>query len=133
ALQAMSKNPVGGLEKRDLVITSYSMVGRLAWLKEVNWNLAILDEAQAIKNSGARQTRAVKELRSRCRLALSGTPIENRLSDLWSLFDFLCPGLLGGAKEFGLFVKNRSKMDRNQFAPLRRLVRPYILRRLKTD
>ena len=118
---------------KDLVITSYSMAIRLAWLKEVNWNLVVLDEAQAIKNPGARQSRAVKELRCRHRIALSGTPIENRLSDLWSLFDFLCPGLLGGAKEFAAFLKSRSQTDQNQFAPLRRLVRPYILRRLKTD
>jgi non-specific serine/threonine protein kinase len=99
----------------------------------MTWNLVILDEAQEIKNAGARQTRTVKELRGRHRIALSGTPIENRLSDLWSLFDFLCPGLLGSAKEFAAFLKNRSPDAPNQFAPLRRLVRPYILRRLKTD
>ncbi|HEX3718270.1 MAG TPA: DEAD/DEAH box helicase [Verrucomicrobiae bacterium] len=121
------------LAGNDLVITSYSMAVRLAWLKETPWNIVVLDEAQAIKNAGARQSRAVKELRCRHRIALSGTPIENRLSDLWSLFDFLCPGLLGGAKDFAAFVKSRSREDQNQFAPLRRLVRPYILRRLKTD
>ncbi|MGH7990653.1 MAG: DEAD/DEAH box helicase, partial [Limisphaerales bacterium] len=118
---------------KDLVITSYSMAVRLTWLKEASWDIVILDEAQAIKNDGARQSRAVKELRCRHRIALSGTPIENRLSDLWSLFDFLCPGLLGGAKEFAAFVKSRTQENQNQFAPLRRLVRPYILRRLKTD
>ncbi len=118
---------------KDLVITSYSMAVRLNWLKERQWNVVILDEAQAIKNDGARQSRIVKSLKSRHRIALSGTPIENRLSDLWSLFDFLCPGLLGGVKGFAAFVKNRSLENRNQFAPLRQLVRPYILRRLKTD
>ena len=132
-LAAASQSPSKTLEGKDLVITSYSMAMRLAWLKEVHWNLAILDEAQAIKNPGARQSRAVKAFSSRHRIALSGTPIENRLSDLWSLFDFLCPGLLGGAREFASFLKNRSQTDQNQFAPLRRLVRPYILRRLKTD
>ena len=132
-LAAAANSPSKSLESKDLVITSYSMAMRLAWLKEVHWNLAILDEAQAIKNPGARQSRAVKAFHSRHRIALSGTPIENRLSDLWSLFDFLCPGLLGGAREFASFLKNRSQTDQNQFAPLRRLVRPYILRRLKTD
>ncbi|MGO8699850.1 MAG: DEAD/DEAH box helicase [Limisphaerales bacterium] len=132
-LAAASNSPSKLLEGKDLVITSYSMAMRLAWLKEVHWNLVILDEAQAIKNPGARQSRAVKAFHSRQRIALSGTPIENRLSDLWSLFDFLCPGLLGGAKEFAAFIKNRSQTEQNQFAPLRRLVRPYILRRLKTD
>ncbi len=132
-LAAAARSPSKSLEGKDLVITSYSMATRLAWLKEVHWNLAILDEAQAIKNPGARQSRAVKAFHSRHRIVLSGTPIENRLSDLWSLFDFLCPGLLGGAKEFASFLKNRSQTDQNQFAPLRRLVRPYILRRLKTD
>jgi superfamily II DNA or RNA helicase len=133
SLAAASNSPSKSLAGKDLVITSYSMAMRLAWLKEVHWNLAILDEAQAIKNPGARQSRAVKAFHSRHRIALSGTPIENRLSDLWSLFDFLCPGLLGGAKEFASFLKNRSQTGQNQFAPLRRLVRPYILRRLKTD
>jgi hypothetical protein len=132
-LARAAKDPAKALERTDLVITSYSMAIRLAWLKEVDWSLAILDEAQAIKNPGARQSRAVRELRCRHRIALSGTPIENRLSDLWSLFDFLCPGLLGGAREFAAFLKSCSQTDQNQFTPLRRLVRPYILRRLKTD
>ena len=132
-LARAAKAPTKTLAAQDLVITSYSMALRLAWFKEMNWNLVVLDEAQAIKNPGARQSRAVRELRCRHRIALSGTPIENRLSDLWSLFDFLCPGLLGGAKEFAAFLKSRSQSDQNQFAPLRRLVRPYILRRLKTD
>jgi non-specific serine/threonine protein kinase len=132
-LSAVPKNPPAALAGIELVITSYSMAVRLAWLSEARWNVVILDEAQAIKNAGARQSRAVKELRGQHRVALSGTPIENRLSDLWSLFDFLCPGLLGGAKDFAAFVKTRSQEDQNRFAPLRRLVRPYILRRLKTD
>jgi non-specific serine/threonine protein kinase len=123
----------GSLDDYDLVIASYAMLPRLDWLSARDWNLAILDEAQAIKNAGTRQSRAVKQLRSRARLALTGTPVENRLSDLWSLFDFLCPGLLGGAKDFATFVKTRATAGRDAYAPLRRLVRPYILRRLKTD
>ena len=132
-LARVAKNPAKGLSGKDLVITSYSMAIRLAWFKDVHWRVVILDEAQAIKNPGARQSRTVRELRCGHRIALSGTPIENRLSDLWSLFDFLCPGLLGSAAAFGSFLKSRSQGDSNQFAPLRRLVRPYILRRLKTD
>jgi non-specific serine/threonine protein kinase len=132
-LTSAGQDPANQLSGRDLVITTYSMVTRLAWLEKLEWNLVILDEAQAIKNSGTRQTRAVKKLPARHRIALSGTPIENRLSDLWSLFDFLCPGLLGNARDFAAFVKSRSQAEQAQFAPLRRLVRPYILRRLKTD
>lgn len=123
--------------ERDLVITTYTMLTRLEWLGKRDWRLVILDEAQAIRNSGTRQSRAVKELRSEARIALTGTPVENRLSDLWSLFDFLNPGLLGGVKAFGRLSKQMaegaSTVDSNQYGPLRTLVRPYILRRLKTD
>lgn len=117
----------------DLVITTYGMLTRVEWLRQRRWDLVMLDEAQAIKNSGSRQTRAVKELKGAARVALTGTPVENRLSDLWSLFDFLNPGLLGGAKAFGRFVKGLSGDDGASYGPLRRLVQPYILRRLKTD
>jgi non-specific serine/threonine protein kinase len=85
------------VEDCDLVITTYGMLTRLAWLRERTWNLVILDEAQAIKNAGTRQAHAAKELQAAGRVALTGTPVENRLSDLWSLFDFLNPGLLGSA------------------------------------
>jgi non-specific serine/threonine protein kinase len=118
---------------RDLVITTYGMLARFAWLRKLTWNLVILDEAQAIKNPAARQTRAVKELSAAARVALTGTPIENRLGDLWSLFDFLCPGLLGSAAEFGRVVKRLTEDHTRHFAPLRNLTQPYILRRLKTD
>jgi SNF2 family DNA or RNA helicase len=67
------------------------------------------------------------------RIALTGTPIENRLSDLWSIFDFINPGLLGSAKEFSSFVKRLADRPHNPYGPLRDLVRPYILRRLKID
>jgi SNF2-related domain/SNF2 Helicase protein/Helicase conserved C-terminal domain len=133
SMTAVAHHPEKTLRGHDLVITSYALLLRSPWLKEREWSLVVLDEAQAIKNPGARQTRAAKEIRARHRIALSGTPIENRLGDLWSLFDFLCPGLLGGAKDFGAFVKGRTDGEQRRFAPLRRLVRPYILRRLKTD
>jgi non-specific serine/threonine protein kinase len=121
------------ISTQDLVITTYTMLGKLDWLRQREWKLVVLDEAQAIKNSGIRQTRAAKELRAEGRIALTGTPIENRLSDLWSLFDFLNPGLLGSAKSFASFVKQREGVKQNAYGPLRTLVRPYILRRLKTD
>jgi superfamily II DNA or RNA helicase len=120
------------IDEADAVITTYGALDRTPWLLERDWGLVVLDEAQAIKNPGAKQTRAVKRLRGRTRLALTGTPVENRLGDLWSLFDFLAPGLLGNPKEFKAATKGMGDKD-GGYAPLRALVRPYILRRLKTD
>jgi len=117
----------------DLVITSYGSLLRLPWVAEARWRLVVLDEAQAIKNPDAKQTRAAKKLNAQARFALTGTPVENRLSDLWSIFDFLNPGLLGASKEFTGLVKHLADRPHNPYAPLRELVRPYILRRLKTD
>jgi SNF2 family DNA or RNA helicase len=117
----------------DLVITSYGSLLRVPWIAETAWHLAVLDEAQAIKNPDAKQTRMVKGLKSHARFALTGTPVENRLGDLWSIFDFVNPGLLGSSKEFTTFVKSLANRPHNSYGPLRELVRPYILRRLKTD
>lgn len=117
----------------DLVITSYGTLLTVPWISEVRWRLAVLDEAQAIKNPGSKQTRAVKKLKAGARLALTGTPVENRLGDLWSIFDFANPGLLGTAKEFSKFAKRLGEGTQGSYGPLRELVRPYILRRLKTD
>jgi len=116
-----------------LVITSYGSLLRMSWLEKIAWHLVILDEAQAVKNPGAKQTRAAKRLQARARVALTGTPIENRLSDLWSIFDFINPGLLGSANEFSSYAKRLASAAGNPYGPLRDLVRPYILRRLKTD
>ena len=116
----------------DLVITSYASLLRVPWIADVGWRLAVLDEAQAIKNPDAKQTRAVKQLKAGARLALTGTPVENRLGDLWSIFDFVNPGLLGTAKQFTSFAKRLAERPHG-YGPLRELVRPYILRRLKTD
>ena len=124
---------IGGIGGVDLVITSYGTLARTAWMAEVRWSLVVLDEAQAIKNPGTRQTRAVKRLPSRVRLALTGTPVENRLGDLWSLFDFICPGLLGSAQAFSRFARRLAEDEHAGYAPLRKLVQPYILRRLKSD
>src|SRR5438132_952065 len=117
----------------DLVITTYGTLARVETLRSREWSLAILDEAQAIKNPGARQTQAVKALKAHARIALTGTPVENRLGDLWSIYDFLDPGLLGSAREFSAFVKRLAARPDESYAPLRRLVQPYLLRRLKTD
>ncbi len=121
------------LKDIDLVVTTYGTVMRQDWLQEQAWQLLVLDEAHAIKNPTARQSKAVKNLHAKSRIALTGTPVENRLSDLWSLFDFLNPGLLGSARRFKGFVKLLSERESDQYAPLRNLVSPYILRRLKTD
>ena len=117
----------------DLVITSYGTLVRTRALITIPWDLAVLDEAQAIKNPGAKQTRAVKQLDARARIALTGTPVENRLGDLWSIFDFIDPGLLGTSLEFARFTKRLAASPPHTYGPLRDLVRPYILRRLKAD
>ena len=129
-LRALGAEELAGV---DLLITSYGSLLRLPWLATTSWQLAILDEAQAIKNPQARQTRAAKQLQARTRIVLTGTPVENRLGDLWSIFDFINPGLLGTAKEFTSYTKRLADQPHNPYGPLRELVRPYILRRLKTD
>jgi non-specific serine/threonine protein kinase len=120
------------LDAMDLVITTYALVQRYDWLGGYPWHYLILDEAQAIKNPGTRQAKAVKELTAANRIIMTGTPVENRLSDLWSLFDFLNPGLLGTAKEFTAFSK-RLATDQTGYAGLRKAISPFILRRMKTD
>jgi non-specific serine/threonine protein kinase len=131
APQALLESPVG--QRADLVITTYGMLARMEALRQRAWNVAILDEAQAIKNAGTRQARAVKELKAKARFALTGTPVENRAGDLWSIFDFLNPGLLGSASAFSRFIRGRGDSGQPDYGPLRALTRPYILRRLKTD
>jgi len=132
-IEQIAADPIKKLAQTDLAITTYSMLTRQDWLVKVNWRLVILDEAQAIKNPSTSQSKAAKKLPAQSRIALTGTPVENRLGDLWSLFDFLNPGLLGSAAVFKSFVKNLQTRQQDQFAPLRQLVSPYILRRLKTD
>jgi non-specific serine/threonine protein kinase len=126
-------NDDSALENTDVVLTTYGTLMRQDWLQEQEWQVLVLDEAQAIKNPSARQSKAVKNFSAKSRIALTGTPVENRLSDLWSIFDFLNPGLLGSATRFKGFVKSLSQRESDQYAPLRNLVSPYILRRLKTD
>jgi non-specific serine/threonine protein kinase len=133
-LARVAADPQREAAQYDLVITSYGLVRRQEWLTKVRWSLVILDEAQAIKNASSAQSRSVKKLPAAGRIVLTGTPVENHLGDLWSLFDFCCPALLGTAGQFKNFVKGLNKrQDAQAFGPLRGLVRPYILRRLKTD
>ena len=133
SLADVAAAPEAHLAGTNLVVTTYAMLVRQPWLAEVSWRLVILDEAQAIRNPGTRQSRAVRKLSAHARIALTGTPVENRLGDLWALFDFLNPGLLGSRAVFQSFVKSLQAREENPFAPLRQLVGPYILRRLKTD
>ncbi len=122
--------------EHDLVITSYALVRRdQRLLTDVDWHRVVLDEAQNIKNPKADQTRAVLKLPSRHRLALTGTPVENRLTDLWSIFNFVNPGYLDTQPRFRKRFELPVQRDNNpvQTAILKRLVEPFILRRVKTD
>ncbi len=122
--------------KADLVITTYALVNRdLETLERVGWRRAVLDEAQNIKNPSAKQTRAVRALAPERRVALTGTPLENRLSELWSIMEFCNPGFLGTLGEFkrSFALPIERHHDRQRANRLRNLVRPFILRRLKTD
>ncbi|MBL6992022.1 MAG: DEAD/DEAH box helicase [Bacteriovoracaceae bacterium] len=127
-----SMNDLQMIDSFDLIITTYGLVKRYGWLQKYNWSYVILDEAQAIKNPATAQTKAVKKLKSNNRLILTGTPIENRLSDLWSLFDFLNPGLLGNKREFTELNRAIDEGEKS-YRSLQSVIGPYILRRLKTD
>ncbi len=131
-LELAATHPAEALRGQDVMLTTYQMLQRTeAWLDHA-WSLVVLDEAQAVKNSGSGAAKAVKRLKTPVRVALTGTPVENRPGDLWSLFDFLNPGLLGGGAAFAEAVK-RCAGSKEGYAPLRRLVQPFILRRMKTD
>ena len=120
----------------DVVISTYGLIHRdFDHLSAIAWHRVALDEAQNIKNPAAKQATAVRGLRAINRLALTGTPIENRLSELWSIMDFLNPNFLSGASEFrrrfALPIERYHDDDRAE--RLRHLIRPFILRRLKSD
>ncbi len=133
-LDRIAKHPAKELAAFDVVVTTYTLIRRSTWPAEVHWRMVVLDEAQAIKNSLSAQSKSVRKLHAGGRIALTGTPVENQLGDLWSLFDFCVPGLLGSAKQFRDFVKQMTKnQNAGAFSSLRKLVRPYILRRMKTD
>ena len=115
-----------------LTITTYQMAIRIPELQEVKWDCLILDEAQAIKNPMTKQTREIKKLQTRMRIAMTGTPIENDLTNLWSLFDFLNKGLLGTSTEFKAFCHGLGENPEG-YARLKAMVSPFLLRRVKTD
>ncbi|WP_267383404.1 DEAD/DEAH box helicase [Cyanobacterium sp. uoEpiScrs1] len=124
------------VKNKQLVITSYSLVCRdTETLEKVEWKGLVLDEAQNIKNPQAKQSQAVRRIETEFRVALTGTPIENRLLELWSILDFLNPGFLGTQRFFQRrFAEPIEKYgDRESLEILRSLVRPFILRRLKSD
>ncbi|HSL73423.1 MAG TPA: DEAD/DEAH box helicase [Ilumatobacteraceae bacterium] len=122
--------------ERRLVITTYGLLPRdLEHLGDVDWSTVVLDEAQMVKNPNTKAARAVRQLRAAQKLALTGTPVENRLSELWSILDAVNPGLLGGLQsfreQFGTPIERHG--DELAAARLRRLTQPFILRRTKAD
>jgi SNF2-related domain/SNF2 Helicase protein/Helicase conserved C-terminal domain len=124
------------MTQADLVITTYGVATRdRQALSQVAWARVVCDEAQNIKNSSTRQARAVRAIPAASRIALTGTPVENRLGDLWSLMEFTSPGLLGSAEKFRQRFATPIERagDEEAAADLRRITGPFILRRLKTD
>jgi hypothetical protein len=130
------KERVEDLKEADIVLTSYALVRRdLEGLSQVGFRYVILDEAQNIKNADSATAQACKSLPSDSRIALTGTPLENRLSELWSLFDFLMPGFLGSAEGFSDRFEQPIQVANDTIVRerLRRRIQPFILRRLKTE
>jgi superfamily II DNA or RNA helicase len=123
------------LEDADVVVTSYALLRRdEEMLKEIDWRYVIVDEAQQIKNPLSATARAAKRLRADRRLALSGTPIENRLSEIWSIFDFVSPGLLGPLDKFEeRYSRPIDSGDKGAAERLRATIHPFILRRTKAE
>jgi SNF2 family DNA or RNA helicase len=129
-------NFASAAKKADVVLTSYSLLSRdLDFLDELDWANVVLDEAQNIKNPSTKQAQAARKLRGDYKLALTGTPVENRLSELWSIFHFLNPGYLGSRQSFRsqFAIPIERYGDEHATGALRKLTAPFILRRLKTD
>jgi SNF2 family DNA or RNA helicase len=119
-----------------LVVSSYSLVHRdIDILKDVPWSGIVLDEAQNIKNHETQQSRAVRSLNADYRIAMTGTPVENNVGELWAIMEFLNPGYLGNAAEFrrSFLLPIQKRADSDAALNLRKLTAPFILRRLKTD
>ncbi|MEC0334234.1 DEAD/DEAH box helicase, partial [Paenibacillus macerans] len=118
----------------DVILTTYQLAGRDAGeLRALEWGTVVLDEAQYIKNFGTKQAQSVMKLSAVHRIAMTGTPVENRLSELWSIFHFLNPGYLGSHASFRARYQAGSGEQTGELQKLRRLVAPFMLRRLKSD
>jgi superfamily II DNA or RNA helicase len=118
----------------DLVLTTYGILQREPLLREREWHTVILDEAQAIKNSTTLSARAARALKAKYRIAMTGTPVENQATDLWSLMEFLIPGYLGSLPRFKrLYGAGRDPLSDAQAQALRRLTAPFLLRRTKAQ
>lgn len=127
---------VDEVEKHDVVLTTYALALRdKEHLAPITWEQVVIDEAQNIKNESAKQTQAIKKLDANYKIALTGTPVENRLSELWSIMEFLNPGYLGSGTEFHKNFATPIERYHNaeRADALKRLTQPFILRRLKTD
>ncbi len=134
--RAKGKAFAAAIKGKDLIVTSYALMFRDAKeIQSTKWQGLVLDEAQNIKNSEAKQSQAVRQIEASFRIALTGTPVENRLQELWSILEFLNPGYLGPRnffqRRFAIPIEKYG--DRESLHTLRSLVRPFILRRLKTD
>lgn len=136
------KKAVSDFEKSEyddlpfLNLTTYGMASRLEKLQDIHWDFLILDEAQAIKNPKTKQTAVLKKIPAQMKLAMTGTPIENNLINLWSIFDFLNSGLLGSLSQFTQFVRNvenDQKHSADMLSRLQKMISPFLLRRLKSD
>ncbi|HRK03097.1 MAG TPA: SNF2-related protein, partial [Oligoflexia bacterium] len=117
-----------------LVLTTYGILQKESALRERPWHVVILDEAQAIKNATTISARASRVLKCKFRLAMTGTPVENQASDLWSIMEFLLPGYLGSLPRFKrLYGYGREIPTKEQATTLKRLVSPFLLRRTKSQ
>ncbi len=123
------------IEKADVIVTSYALVRRdEEFLSSIDWGFVILDEAQSIKNPTSATARAAKNLKGKRRLALTGTPIENRLSEIWSIFDFVSPGLLPVLPQFEeRYARPIDRGDEDASRRLRTTIHPFVLRRTKSE
>lgn len=125
---------INNIEKCDVMITTYNLLKRdLESYRQVEFDYCILDEAQNIKNSASQNAVSVKEIKTRTKFALTGTPIENSLMELWSIFDFIMPGYLFEEKRFSTRYHKRLNEGPEVLEELNKLIKPFILRRRKSD